>query len=56
MTERARVEGTDVKPVKRVIKHIALKNLCTSKGQVKKGEKFTCTSEEAEKFKKVKAI
>lgn len=56
MTERARVEGTEVKPVKRVIKHIALKNLCTSKGQVKKGEKFSCTAEEAEKFKKARAI
>ena len=37
-------------------KHIALKNLTTSKGQVKKGEEFTCNSKELAVFKKLKAV
>lgn len=37
-------------------KHIALKNLTTSQGQVKKGEEFTCNSKELAIFKKVKAV
>jgi hypothetical protein len=37
-------------------KHIALKNLATSQGQVKKGEEFTCNSKELAIFKKVKAV
>ena len=52
----AKVEGAEVKPVRKPTKFTALKNLCTSKGQVKKGEKFSCTAEEAEKFKKARAI
>ena len=36
--------------------YIALKCLATSKGQVKKGDKFTCTADEAAKFKQAKAI
>jgi len=55
MTE-AKVEGTEVKPVRRPTKFTALKTLCTSKGMVKKGDKFSCTAEEAAKFKQVKAI
>jgi hypothetical protein len=40
------------KPVKKTVKkHVALKNLCTSKGMVKKGSEFTCTSKELEVFK-----
>lgn len=53
----AKVEGEQVKPVKKPpTKFTALKNLCTSKGQVKKGNKFTCTADEAAKFKQAKAI
>lgn len=45
------------KPKKQVKKkHVALKALCTSKGMVKKGEEFTCTSKELEIFKKRKAV
>jgi len=35
---------------------VALKNLCTSKGMVKKGEEFTCTAKEYDIFKKAKAV
>ena len=46
------------KPVKKATskKCIALKNLCTSKGMVKKGDEFTCTTKEYEIFKKAKAV
>jgi hypothetical protein len=37
-------------------KHVALRNLATSQGQVKKGQEFTCTSKELAIFKKVKAV
>ena len=37
-------------------KAVALKNLCTSKGMVKKGESFTCTAKEYDIFKKAKAV
>ncbi len=37
-------------------KAVALKNLCTGKGMVKKGEEFTCTAKEYEHFKKAKAV
>ena len=37
-------------------KAVALKNLCTSKGQVKKGEEFICSAKEHEAFKKAKAV
>jgi len=37
-------------------KHVALKNLCTSNGMVKKGEEFTCSTKELEVFKKAKAV
>jgi len=56
MSEQEKIEDTEVKPVRRPAKFTALKNLCTSKGQVKKGDKFSCTVGEAEKFKQVKAI
>ena len=36
--------------------YVALKNLATSKEQVKAGQPFTCTEEEYEHFKKVKAV
>lgn len=36
--------------------HIALKNLATSKGNVKKGAKFTCSDKELTVFKKAKAV
>jgi len=52
MTDSKKVKKT----VKKVVKHVALKNLATSKGQVKKGETFTCTAEELNIFKKVKAV
>ena len=56
MTEQVKVEGEQVKPARKPTKFTALRNLCTSKGQVKKGNKFTCTAGEAEKFKQAKAI
>ena len=37
-------------------KHIALKCLTTSNGQVKKGEEFTCSDKELAIFKKCKAV
>jgi len=37
-------------------KCIALKNLCTSKGMVKKGDEFTCSTKEFDIFKKAKAV
>ena len=49
---------TEEKKVKKVTakKAVALKNLCTSNGQVKKGEEFTCSTKEHEAFKKVGAV
>ena len=44
------------KVIKKDKKHTALKNLTTSKGQIKKGEVFTCTDKELAIFKKVKAV
>ena len=44
------------KKAKKPVKHIALKTLRTSKGMVKKGEEFTCSTKELEIFKKVKAV
>lgn len=44
------------KPVKKPKLHVALKPLATSKGQVKKGQEFTCTPKELETFKKAKAV
>lgn len=35
---------------------VALRNLCTSEGMVKKGVEFTCTPEEYEIFKKAGAV
>jgi len=35
---------------------LALKNLCTSNGMVKRGEYFTCTEKEMLIFKKAKAV
>jgi hypothetical protein len=48
---------TEVKK-KKVIKkeYVALKCLCTSEGQVKKGESFTCSEKELATFKKHKAV
>jgi hypothetical protein len=37
-------------------KHVALKCLATSQGQVKKGETFTCNAKELAIFKKHKAV
>ena len=37
-------------------RHIALKCLTTSNGQVKKGEKFSCSDKELAIFKKHKAV
>ena len=37
-------------------KHIALKNLATSNGNVKKGAEFSCTDKELSVFKKAKAV
>ncbi len=37
-------------------KHIALKGLTTSEGQVRKGEKFSCNAKELAIFKKHKAV
>tara|TARA_R110002096_G_scaffold153968_1_gene318007 strand:+ start:96 stop:251 length:156 start_codon:yes stop_codon:yes gene_type:complete len=42
------------KPVSKKV--IALKNLCTSNGMVKKGEEFTCSQKEYDIFKKAKAV
>jgi hypothetical protein len=50
------LEEKKIKEVKVKEKHIALKCLATSQGQVKKGEEFTCTDEELEIFKNVKAV
>lgn len=51
---------TDEKKVKKTKKEkpraLALKNLCTSEGMVKKGEFFTCTEKEHAIFKKAKAV
>ncbi len=46
------------KPVKKPTskKAVALKNLCTSKGMIKKGQEFTCTAKEYDIFKKAKAV
>ncbi len=37
-------------------KAVALKNLATSKGNVKAGSEFTCTTKEYDIFKKAKAV
>ena len=42
------------KPVEK--EYVALKNLATSKEQVKAGQTFTCTEEEHDHFKKVNAV
>ena len=49
---------TDEKKVKKPTtkKCVALKNLCTSNGMVKKGEEFTCSTKEYDIFKKAKAV
>ena len=44
------------KSTKKESKHVALKNLATSKGNVKKGEEFTCNTKELAVFKKNKAV
>ena len=51
-------EAKKKKPIKKEIKkeYVALKGLCTSKGQIKKGESFTCSEEELATFKKHKAV
>ena len=47
----------EIKPKKQTSKtFVALKNLSTKDGQVKKGCEFKCTAKEAEHFKKAKAI
>lgn len=50
MTEEKKTKKTTAK------KCVALRNLATSKGNVKKGQEFTCTTKEFEIFKKAKAI
>jgi hypothetical protein len=45
-----------IKKVKVEKKHVALKCLATSNGQVKKGEEFTCNDKELAIFKKHKAV
>ena len=52
MTDSKKVKKT----VKKVVEYVALKGLCTSNGQVKKGEKFTCSEKELAIFKKHKAV
>ncbi len=47
---------TEEKKVKKSKKHVALKNLATSDGMVKKGAEFTCSAKELEVFKKAKAV
>ncbi len=49
---------TDEKKTKKPTskKCVALKNLCTSKGMVKKGQEFTCSQKEYDIFKKAKAV
>ena len=49
---------SELKPKKAAQKkYVALKNLCAKEGvQVKKGETFACSSEQADKFRSVKAI
>ena len=51
-------KAKEKKEVKKEIKkeYVALKGLCTSKGQIKKGESFTCSEEELATFKKHKAV
>lgn len=45
------------KPTKKASKkHVALKNLATLNGQVKKGCEFTCNDKELAIFKKAKAV
>ncbi len=44
------------KTTKKAVLHVALKCLTTSKGQVKKGEEFTCNEKELAIFKKHKAV
>ena len=50
MTEEKKVKKATTKL------SVALKNLCTSKGMVKKGETFTCSAKEHEIFKKAGAV
>ena len=47
---------TDKPKSDKQIKCVALKNLATSAGQVKKGADFTCSKAEHEHFKKAKAV
>jgi len=44
------------KKAKKETEHVALKCLTTSKGQVKKGDTFTCNDKELAIFKKCKAV
>jgi len=44
------------KNTKKAVEHVALKCLTTSKGQVKKGDTFTCNDKELAIFKKCKAV
>jgi len=37
-------------------RYTALRNLATSKGNIKAGQVFTCTAKELEVFKKAKAV
>ena len=37
-------------------KAVAKKTLCTSKGMVKKGQSFTCSTKEFEAFKRAGAV
>ena len=53
MTEEKKVAKKEKKAPPRTL---ALKNLCTSKGQVKKGQFFDCTEQELVIFKKAKAV
>jgi len=51
-------EAKKKKPIKKEIKkeYVALKCLCTSEGQIKKGESFACSDKELAIFKKHKAV
>jgi hypothetical protein len=53
MTEEKKVKKTAKKSQPRAL---ALKNLCTSEGQVKKGQFFDCTEKELTIFKAAKAV
>lgn len=45
----------ETKPEKKKT-HIALRNLCTSKGNIKKGESFKCSANELKIFKAARAV